>query len=120
MLLTGNYRCVQPGAPRAIRDAVHDDPARSATIYQWVVDLCVKLGASPGDLVPFEKYAAAAKGLEAPSSAARALAAGAPYIERLDRLVQRIARQKGVDTALIDAQVTLVDQKLDANRKAAA
>lgn len=120
MLLTGNYRCVEPGAPRAIRDAVHSDLAQSAQVYAWVTSLCKKLGAKDEDLVPFEKYAAAAKGLAAPSSAARALHAGAPFIERVDRLVQSIARQKGVATDLIDAQVALVDRKLEANRKAAA
>ena len=120
MLLTGNYRCVQAGAPRSIRDAVHSDIEASRAIYGWVSGLCQTLGAAPADLVPFEKYAAAAQGLAAPSSAARALAAGAPFIERVDKLVQRIARQKGISTSLIDAQVALVDQKLETNRKAAA
>ncbi len=120
MLLTGNYRCVQPGAPRAIRDAVHSNIEQSRTIYAWVSGVCRALGAQDADLVPFEKYAAAAQGLAAPSSAARALHAGAQYIERVDKLVQRVARQKGISTELIDAQVALVDQKLDANRKVAA
>jgi hypothetical protein len=52
----------------------------------------VKLGANEKDMVPFEKYANAALSLGSPSSAARALAAGAPNIERVDRLVQSIAR----------------------------
>ena len=47
------------------------------TVYNWVVELCVSLGANRDDLVPFEKYANAAKSLGSPSSAARALAAGA-------------------------------------------
>jgi hypothetical protein len=34
-------------------------------------------------MVPFEKYAKAAESLQSPSSAARALAAGAPNIERV-------------------------------------
>jgi hypothetical protein len=46
--------------------------------------VCIELGAAPADLVPFEKYAAAASGLTKPSSAARALFAGAPNIERVD------------------------------------
>ena len=41
-------------------------------------DLCVKLGASPNDLVPFEKYAAAAQSLTRPASAARALKTARP------------------------------------------
>jgi hypothetical protein len=47
-------------------------------------------------LVPFEKYAAAAQSLSRPASAARALFNGAPNIERADKLVQLIARQKGL------------------------
>jgi hypothetical protein len=84
-----------------------------------VVKLCVSLGARETDLVPFEKYAAAANGLASPSSAARALFAGAPNIERVDRLVQAIAAQKGQKLAALDEVVRLVDAKLESNRKAA-
>ena len=79
---------------RSIRDAVHGDLDESRAVYQWVSKLCVALGASPDDLVPFEKYANAALSLLNPSSAARALAAGAPNIERVDRLVQALGAQK--------------------------
>jgi len=89
-------------------------------MYNWVVKLCVSLGANEKDLVPFEKYAAAAQLLGSPSSAARALAAGAPYIERVDRLVQAIAAQKGMRSPVLDEVVRLVDAKLEANRRAAA
>jgi len=41
-----------------------------------------RLGADPQDQVPFEKYAKAAKACSSPSSAARAVASGAPFIER--------------------------------------
>jgi hypothetical protein len=70
--------------------------------------------------VPFEKYANAAKGLVKPSSAARALFAGAPNIERVDCLVKTLAAQQGMPLDLIDATVGLVDDRLAANRKAAA
>ena len=120
MLLTGNYRCVQKDAARSIKDAVHSDLEASRAIYAWVRELCIKLGASPDDLVPFEKYAAAAQGLVRPSSAARALFAGAPNIERVDRLVQAIAAQKGMRNAVVDETVALVDARLAVNRKAAA
>jgi hypothetical protein len=119
MLLTGNYRCVERTGVRSIKDAVHTDLEASRSVYNWVRDLCVGLGASPDDLVPFEKYAAAALGLTRPSSAARALAAGAPNIERVDRLVQRIAAQQGLRSAAIDETVACVDGWLTANRKAA-
>ena len=89
-------------------------------MYNWVVKLCVSLGADEKNLVPFEKYAAAAQGLQTPSSAARALQAGAPNIERVDRLVQTIAAQKGMRSAVLDEVVRLVDAKLEANRRAVA
>jgi hypothetical protein len=120
MLITGNYRCVTKDGPRSIKEAVHTDIDASRAVYDWVRELCVKLGASPDDLVPFEKYANAATGLVRPSSAARALFAGAPNIERVDRLVQGIARQKGMRSSVLDETVALVDAGLAQNRKAAA
>jgi hypothetical protein len=120
MLLAGNYRCVTPDGMRTAQEAVHSDLETSRSVYTFVNDLCVKLGAAPGDLVPFEKYAAAAQSLVRPASAARALNNGAPYIERADKLVQLIARQKGLSHPVIDATVALVDSRLEANRKKAA
>jgi hypothetical protein len=43
-----------------------------------------------------------------------------PNIERADKLVQLIAKQKGLSHPAIDAQVALVDQRLEQNRKKAA
>ncbi|MFZ1106625.1 MAG: hypothetical protein WAN86_27810 [Hyphomicrobiaceae bacterium] len=120
MLLAGNYRCVTPDGMRTAQEAVHSDIETSRSVYNFVNDLCVRLGASPGDLVPFEKYAAAAQSLVRPASAARALNNGAPNIERADKLVQLIARQKGLSHPVIDAGVALVDSRLEANRKKAA
>jgi hypothetical protein len=117
MLLAGNYRCVTKDGMRTAQEAVHSDIATSRSVYNFVFDLCVKLGAKPEDLVPFEKYAAAAQSLTRPASAARALQNGAPFIERADKLVQLIARQKGLSLPAIDAQVALVDARLEANRK---
>src|SRR5438270_13116530 len=120
MLLAGNYRCVLKDSVRPIKEAVHSDLETSRAVYNWVVKLCVTLGANEKDLVPFEKYAAAAQGLQSPSSAARALHAGAPNIERVDRLVQTIAAQKGMRSEVLDEIVRLVDAKLEANRRATA
>ena len=120
MLLAGNYRCVTKDGMRTAQEAVHTDLDTSRSVYNFVNDLCVKLGAAPGDLVPFEKYAAAAQSLSRPASAARALNNGVPNIERADKLVQLIAKQKGLSHPTIDATVALVDARLDANRKAAA
>jgi len=119
MLIAGNYRCITKEGPRAIKDAVHSNLDASRAVYQWVVNLCLMLGADEKDLVPFEKYAAAAQSLGSPSSAARALYAGAPYIERVDRLVQTIAKQKGMQSDVLDETVKLVDARLEQNRKAA-
>jgi hypothetical protein len=118
MLLAGNYRCVTKTGIRSIKEAVHADIEASRAVYAWVVKLCVSLGADEKDLVLFEKYAAAAQGLASPSSAARALYAGAPDIERVDRLVRTIAAQKGMRSAAVDEIVTLVDAKLEENRRA--
>ena len=116
MLLAGNYRCVGKDGMRSIKDAVHTDPAASKAVYDWVVKLCISLGADAKDLVPFEKYAQAAQSLLSPSSAARALAAGAPNIERVDRLVQTIAGQMGARNEVVDETVKLVDGWVAANR----
>ncbi len=119
MLLAGNYRCVQKDGMRSIKEAVHTDLAATRAVYEWVAELCVSLGANPKDLVPFEKYANAALSLVSPSSAARALAAGAPNIERVDRLVQAIGAQKGKRNEVVDQTVVLVEGWLEANRKKA-
>jgi len=120
MLMAGNYRCIGKTEMRPIKEAVHENLAESRAVYTWVVDLCKSLGADEKDMVPFEKYAAAAQGLASPSSAARALFGGAPNIERVDRLVQAVAAQKGKRNAVIDEIVARVDARLELNRKAAA
>ena len=120
MLLAGNYRCITKDGMRTAQEAVHADLEESRSVYNFVFDLCVRLGANPSDLVPFEKYAAAAESLVRPASAARALNNGAPNIERADKLVQLIARQKGLSHPAIDAIVALVDARLEANRRKAA
>jgi hypothetical protein len=119
MLLAGNYRCIQKEGIRPIKEAVHSDPEASRAVYNFVVKLCVSLGADEKDLVPFEKYAAAAQSLLTPSSAARAVAAGAPNIERTDRLVKLIGAQRGMRLAAVDEIVAIVDARLEANRQAA-
>jgi hypothetical protein len=119
MLLTGNYRCVTQDGAIDIKDAVHRDIETSRAVYNWVCGVCERLGASPNDLVPFEKYAAAANDLVRPSSAARALNNGVPNIERTDRLVQLIAAQYGMRNEVVDRTVAQVDARLAANRKAA-
>ena len=116
MLMTGNYRCVKRDGMVAIRDAVHNDELLSKTIYEWTAEVCIALGADSSDLVPFDKYANAAKGLSQPSSAAKALARGVPAIERVDRLVMLIAKQKGFCSPVVDEIVGNVQWYLDNNQ----
>jgi len=118
MLVAGNYRCVQANEMQSIKDAVHGDIEASRDVYQWVGKLCTSLGADENDLVPFEKYANAAKNLLKPSSAARALLAGAKNIERVDKLVQQLALARGLRHAEMDAIVERVDLWLEKNRQA--
>ena len=112
MLLTGNYRCITLNESRSIRDAVHEDLALSRSIYEHVDAIARRLGADPADQVPFEKYAKAADSLLKPSSAARAVAAGAPFIERVDLLVKLISYNLGMPNAEIDRTVEIVDRRL--------
>lgn len=115
MLMAGNYRCVQENGMRPIREAVHSDIEASGAVYNWVRDLCVALGADASDMVPFEKYAKAAESLLNPSSAARALAGGASAIERVDRLVQSVAAELGMQSDTVDQTVEWVDGWLRKN-----
>jgi hypothetical protein len=116
MLMAGNYRCIRPNDMIPIKEAVHGNVDESRRIYEWVSRLCTGLGAESADLVPFEKYAKAAESLGKPSSAARALFGGAEHIERVDSLVRRIARQRGLQSDTLHEIVTLVDERLARNR----
>jgi hypothetical protein len=116
MLMAGNYRCIGRDEMVSIHDAVHANPAKSQEIYEWVCKLCAALGADDADMVPFEKYAKAAEGLNKPSSAARALFGGAEHIERVDCLICRIAQQLGWRSDALDEIVARVDDRLEKNR----
>ncbi|MEM7056471.1 MAG: 2-dehydropantoate 2-reductase N-terminal domain-containing protein [Pseudomonadota bacterium] len=119
MLLAGNYRCLTLGGQRAITEAVHQEPEVAKSTYNFVNAMVTKLGADPADLVAFEKYAAAAKALAKPSSAARAVGAGALHIERVDRLIQLIGEQTGMRHPVADAIVRVVNARLVRNEEAA-
>ena len=107
--MAGNFRCIKKEGMIAISEAVHGDMEQSKAVYEWTTDLCVKLGASRSDLVPFDKYANAAKGLSQPSSAAKALARGVASIERVDKLVMKLAAQLDMNHPEIDAIVDNVE-----------
>ena len=114
MLIAGNYRCIRLDDMISIGNI-----EKSREIYDWVGNLCTRLGADKADLVPFEKYAHAAEGLVKPSSAARALFGGAEHIERVDCLIRRIAHQQGLQSETLDQIVALVDERVAKNRAAA-
>jgi len=115
MLLTGNYRCIAKDGVQSIRDAVHGDKNASAEVYSFVDTLVQKIGGDVTDAVPFAKYANAAESLLKPSSAARAVAAGAVNIERVDRLVQTIGREFDLHHPVVDQIVETVDARLRVN-----
>jgi hypothetical protein len=115
MLMTGNYRCITSGTPISIRDVVHANLDLSRKIYALIGAIAVRIGAQPDELVPFEKYAAAAEQLVKPSSVARALAAGATAVERVDKLMQLIGHQMALGHPNIDRTVALIDANLARN-----
>jgi hypothetical protein len=120
MLMAGNYRCIGATDMRSIQEAVFEDEEASRAVYAWVLDVCRRLGATEDDLVPFEKYANAARSLQSPSSVARALFGGAPNIERVDCLVKSIAAQHGMRSEALDEIVGRVDARLERNRREVA
>jgi len=116
MLMAGNYRCVRRDEMISIQQAVCGNPAESRAVYDWVRKVCIALGATDADLVPFDKYAGAAQGLTGASSAARTLFAGAEHIERVDCLIRQIAQLQGDRSNALDEIVGLVDDRLATNR----
>jgi hypothetical protein len=117
MLLAGNYRCITKDGMRTAQEAVHTDVEASRSVYEYVTDVCVTLGAKREELVPFDKYAGAAKSLSRPASVARALTNGALNVERADKLVQLLGKQKGMSHPLVDQIVALVDNRIETNRE---
>ena len=120
MLLAGNYRCVQKDGVRSIKDAVHSDleaVARGLRLGRRA--LRRRSAPRRATWCPSRNTRRRRVSLVTPSSAARALLAGAPNIERVDRLVQTIAAQRGKRNAVLDETVALVDARLELNRKKA-
>ena len=115
MLCAGNYRCVLDDGAQSINSAVHGDLGATAMIYSWVVEVAQKLGAELVDTVPFHKYAHAADNLLKPSSVARAIEAGSSEVERVDKLVQLVARSLDMQNDELDRIVKTVDNRLEDN-----
>ena len=117
MLLSGNYRCIHKEKIISIKEAVHTNLTETQEIYDWVVELCIELGAKTSDLVPFDKYYKAARSLVTPSSAARALNSGVTDIERVDKLVMELGKQLGKNNAKVNSNVEIVNMWLEKNQK---
>lgn len=115
MLATGNYRCVLEDGVQSIHDAVYGDLDESRSIYGFVNSMVEKLGADADDMVPFEKYANAAKSLLKPSSAARAVDAGATAIERVDKLTKIVASAVGMSHPMLTKTVETIDARMAEN-----
>ncbi len=111
MLIAGNCRCVhQDGSVVSIADAVGADLEASRSIYDQTIEIIMSAGAGEGEVVPFAHYARAARSLIRPSSFARAISAGAPNIERVDKIVQLSGRSLGIDVPGINQIVEMVDR----------
>ncbi len=120
MLLTGNCRCVTAGQAISIRDAVQRDVATSKEIYETVQRIVTSLGGDDNARVDFDKYVTATDKLVRPSSLARALANGAKAVERIDKLVQLVGRNCGIQHPAIDRTVRVIDAALERTRLSAA
>jgi len=104
---------------RTAQEAVHSDIDTSRSVYKFRQRLCVKLGANADDLVPFEKYAAAA---QSPG------ASGTPRTRAHTTACQhRTRRQAGAADRQAEASATpsstrgrALVEKPEANRKKAA
>ena len=121
MLLAGNYRCITKDGMRTAQEAVNSNPEESRSVYNFVVDLCVKLGAKPRRSGAVREICRRrAKPLRArPRRRARCKMAR-PISSAPTSWCSSSRRQKGKSNAAIDAQVALVDARLEANRKKAA
>ncbi len=120
MLIAGNCRCIADPQPRSISNAVWDDVTETKDLYNWVYKLVSALGAAEADLVPFAKYAEAAKGLILPSSLARGLHNGATAVERIDRLVWSFAQNHHMQNPQLDQIVKTIDSKIQLNTPVSA
>lgn len=116
MLIAGNCRCVLPDGIRTIAEAVLSDPDASRAVYEQVVRLTLALGAREQDLVTFDDYARTVPRLTRPSSLARAIEAGVPNVERIDRLVAALLARHDLPRDLVEPVVDLIDRRLARNR----
>ena len=123
MLMAGNYRCISQyphehdfDSRRSVWKSGHKVVPFMNGSLMYVLDL-VELSRI---LCRLKSMPLPQSVLSKPSSAARALADGATYIERVDKLVARIASQQGKELAAVNTIVENVDTWLAENEKKAA
>ena len=78
--------------------------------------LCGSDDVEGAPLVPFHRYADAAHSLTLPSSLARGLSNGVPRVERVDKLLQKLAMSLDMQNASLNAIVRDVDSALALNK----
>ena len=118
MLLTGNYRCITGDTPAV-------DPRRGAWRSRHLEkdlrpDRRARSAARRGSLpirCRSRNMPRRRKACFKPSSAARAVANGAPMIERVDMLVQLIGQGLDMQDPAIDTTVDTVDAALARNQR---
>lgn len=118
MLIAGNCRSILANGEIPISEAIWQNPDRSRASYDRVCELLMSHGAPPAVFVPFDRYAAAARALTLPSSAARALANGAVRVERVDLFVRALCPQESPLSDDLSAIVATIESRLARNRAA--
>ncbi len=121
MLLAGNYRCVTKDGPRAIKEAVHSDLEASRAVYDWVVELCVSLGAAPRrpGAVREVRQRGAGPGHARPRRRARCSPARRTS-SASTAWCRPSRRRRACSHPVVDETVALVDARLELNRSKAA
>ena len=92
---------------------MHGDLKLSQAIYDHVDGIARRPAPTRKIRCLSGKICQAAESLLKPSSAARAVASRAPFIERVDLLVKLISPINSIPNAEIDRTVEIVDQKLN-------
>ena len=113
MLMTGNYRCLNNFKLKSIYESVHLNTNLSEKIYNQIIEIMKKLGAGREAIIPFKLYLRASVKLDAPSSVCRTIINGKQNVERVDKLVQNIAKSISYNSPEIDEIVYNIDESIN-------
>ena len=113
MLMTGNYRCLNNFKLKSIYESVHLNTNLSEKIYNQIIEIMKKLGAGREAIIPFKLYLRASVKLDAPSSVCRTIINGKQNVERVDKLVQNIAKSISYNSPEIDEIVHNIDESIN-------